>query len=199
MGINKNGGADTVDQNESGVNYQAKRMTVYYGLLEDAKTGCQRVVTERYLDRGSCELATYAKTEPGKIEKVLIKSENIFVPTTHELLKDVYHYVMQSKLDAMTCEYCFGCSNNSSEQKYHTGIGCLDDRDVLIQSYGQKCHDTLTPQSMLVALGVMCKEFDIVNTLTIEEIVTYIQNVNFEEMLKSLKSFLYEFGKITGL
>ena len=194
-GFNNNEWVDTVDMKIG----EEKLMDVFYGILEDSKTGIQRVCTEHYLDRGACELATYAKTEPGKVEKVLIKSTPVTVPSSHALMKDVYHYMLHSKFDSIVCEKCYGCINDRQGQRDHMSLGCLEDKNVLVGHYGKQCHDKITALSLLNALNVMCKEYKVVNDQTVESVGNFVHCVDYEQVLMKSKAFVYEFCKLTGL
>ena len=173
---------------------------LYYGLLENPKTGIQRVVTEHYLDRGSCELATYAIQEPGSVDKVVIKSTQVPQPNAKTLMMDTYHYMLKAAFDSTVKGNCFGCLHgNRPTQKDHMFLGCLDDRDRLIDCYGKDCHLSITPGRLMAALTVMCAQFKVKNDQSMDSVHKFLKEVDYESALDMEKMFVYEYNMINGL
>ena len=173
-----------------------KYMEVFYGLLEDPKTGIQRVCTSRFVEKAACEMATFAKSEPGKKETVLIRSERIPVPRGEELLTDVYHYLLLFRFDALTVKNCFGCVNDRPSQREHMELGCLDDRDILVIHYGKECHEKIVAAFLLNAYRVMADVFKVTDDQSIETAKDFLKSVKYNELLLTDRIFVYEFEKL---
>lgn len=181
------------EEEEDVVDTEQKTMAVYYGVLEEASTGIERVCTERYIDRFMCELETFRCVEPGKHHKPVIKTASIAIPTASDILKDVYQYCIQTEFRNMVNNNCYGCTNDRLGQMDHMQMGCLSDRDQLIENYGGSCHKAIAVPALANAVDKLCKAFKVENSLSTECIQDFYSTVDYNNLIAEDKMFLHDF------
>ena len=111
-----------------------------------------------------------------------------------EVLRETHRYILHDSFNDIVRDNCYGCQYDRPGQRDHMIGGCLDeDREALIDIYGKKCHDLITPMKVMIALSKLSKS-EHVNMYRVED---YLKNVDYKEVLLNTDRFEDMYEKIT--
>ena len=121
--------------------------------------------------------------------------QEVLSNTMEVLVHKVYAHLLQQEFKWRVTQQCYGCQNDRDSQREHMSLGCMDDRETLVDLHARPCHLRITKWRLHEAVREVMPVFNMTH-IDRNAVRMCLESTSPKQVLKESSIMYHEFEKL---